>query len=114
MTTNKRSLRNWNIQALVHDLSTAWRLLWDPKVPSGLKLVLPVLAFLYMVSPIDLLPLNPIDDIAVLVLALRLFVQFATNNQPDPEPTPRSNWQSSPMDDENTIETTWRVIDNKR
>ena len=117
MTTNtsKRSLRNWNLQAIVHDLGVAWRLLWDPKVPNGLKLLLPLAAFLYMVSPLDLLPLNPIDDIAVLVLALRLFVQFATSNQPPPASTSANAWQpSSGDDDENTIETTWRVIDNKR
>ncbi len=114
--SSRQSMRNWNLQAIVRDLGTAWRLLWDPKVPSGLKLLLPLAALLYMVSPLDLLPFNPIDDIAILILAMRLFVQFATSNQPTPASSAVNNgWQQSPVDDdENTIETTWRVIDTKR
>ena len=105
-STPKRSMANWNLQAILRDLSAAWRLFWDPKVPMVLKLLLPVAALLYWVWPLDLIPGIPIDDIAVLILALRLFVQLASPN-PTNAPPP-----SAPPEDANTIDTTWRVIKN--
>lgn len=59
----------------------AWRLFSSPQVPAALKII-PVLAALYVVSPIDLLPdmalgLGQLDDIAILLLGLRLFTQLA-------------------------------------
>lgn len=53
----------------------AWRLLRDPRVGSKLKVTVPVLAALYVVSPIDLLPdlllgLGQIDDVGVVGLAV--------------------------------------------
>jgi uncharacterized membrane protein YkvA (DUF1232 family) len=62
---------------LLRDLTVAWRLLWDPRVPGLLKLLLPVLALIYLLSPLDLLPGLPFDDIAVLLAAARLFVALA-------------------------------------
>ncbi len=67
----------WTFGNIVRDLSIAWRLLWDPAVPALLKFSLPVLALLYWISPLDLLPGLPFDDLAVLLLAARLFVAMA-------------------------------------
>jgi uncharacterized membrane protein YkvA (DUF1232 family) len=103
-TTPRRSMGNWNLQAILRDLGVAWRLFWDPKVPVMLKLLLPVAAVIYWIWPIDLIPGIPLDDIAILILALRLFVQFAS---PDTPPPPAA---TPPNDDDNTIDTTWRVI----
>ncbi|RIK33040.1 MAG: hypothetical protein DCC55_35710 [Chloroflexi bacterium] len=97
-------MANWNLQAILRDLGAAWRLFWDPKVPALLKLLLPVAAVLYWVWPIDLIPGIPLDDIAILILALRLFVQVAS------PATPAPSAPSASADDENTIDTTWRVI----
>ena len=60
----------------------AWQLMRDPRVASATKVVLPVLAVLYLLSPIDLLPdvfpvLGQMDDLAVLALAVKLFVSLA-------------------------------------
>lgn len=97
-------MANWNLQAILRDLGAAWRLFWDPKVPVLFKLLLPVAAMIYWVWPIDLIPGIPLDDIAVLILALRLFVQLASpSTPPSPAATPAN-------DDDNTIDTTWRVI----
>lgn len=62
-------------------MRVAVRLLRDPRVPGIVKLI-PLLAVLYVLSPIDLLPdtipvLTQLDDVAVLLLALRMFVDLA-------------------------------------
>lgn len=53
----------------------AWRLLRDPRVASKLKTTVPILAALYVVSPVDLLPdlllgLGQVDDVGVVGLAV--------------------------------------------
>ncbi len=102
----------WNMTSLLRDVTTAWRLLQDPRVPSLLKLFLPIAALIYLISPFDLLP-GPFDDAVVLFVALRLFLQFAPaealrSAQAGANATPKSN-----HDDDNTIDTSWRVIDDK-
>jgi uncharacterized membrane protein YkvA (DUF1232 family) len=57
-----------------------WRLLGDRRVPVWPKLIIPA-TFVYIVSPIDLiadpiLGLGQIDDIAVLLIGLKLFVEL--------------------------------------
>lgn len=60
----------------------AWRLLLDRRVPAWQKAI-PVAAALYAISPIDLVPeafLGPfgiVDDLVVVVLALRAFNYLA-------------------------------------
>ncbi len=51
---------------------TAWLLFANPSVPVSLKII-PILAALYVVSPLDLVPdmalgLGQLDDLAVLIL----------------------------------------------
>ncbi len=59
-----------------------FRLLKDRRVPFRLKLI-PLIAFLYVISPIDFIPdlLVPIfgyvDDVAVLFLAFKIFVRLS-------------------------------------
>ena len=50
-------------------------LLQDNRVPIYLKLVPPVVA-IYIISPIDLIPGIPLDDIALAFLALALIIRF--------------------------------------
>lgn len=104
-----RGMSNWNLQAILRDIGAAWRLFWDPKVPTVLKLLLPVAALVYWLSPIDLLPLNPIDDIAVMILALRLFVQLVSPQDAQPNTASQAH-TARPADEENVIDTTWRVV----
>jgi len=55
-----------------------WSLFWDKRAPILPKLVL-LLAIIYFVSPLDLVPdfaipgLGYIDDLAILILSLRYF-----------------------------------------
>ena len=59
----------------------AWRLLKDPRVSLAYKLIIPGLAGLYLLFPADLLPdffpvLGQLDDLAVIALAVKLFIQL--------------------------------------
>lgn len=69
------------IKELWYQIQLVYRLMTDSEVPMYLKLM-PVLAIAYVVSPIDLVPgalfpgLGQLDDLTVLLLALRFFVGF--------------------------------------
>lgn len=76
-------------------------LMLDPKVPLLTKLI-PVLAVLYLLSPIDLIPdtvpfLTQIDDLAVLLIAARIFLELAPSDDAVDD------------DDPDTVDTTYRV-----
>jgi uncharacterized membrane protein YkvA (DUF1232 family) len=106
----------WSLTSLLRDLGAAWRLLWDPKVPGLLKLALPLFALVYWISPIDLLPGIPLDDLAVVLLAARLFVALAPkesiNQAFGGRARPTGGQPPHPEDDANVIDTTWRVLDD--
>ncbi len=75
----RRSLGFW--ADIVRYFRLAWRLWWDRRVPAGAKLV-PVLAVIYLLSPVDFVPdwllgLGQLDDLGALVLGVRLFVHLA-------------------------------------
>ncbi len=117
-STFQSATSGWTPAGIARDLAVAWRLLWDPRVPSMLKILLPMLAFLYWLSPIDLLPGMPFDDIALMIVALRLFVQLAPSDAVNHAFTGRSKYSEKggqpnyrTDDDANTVDTTWRVID---
>ncbi len=104
----------WNPIAIMRDMVTAVRLLADKRVSLMLKLALPGLALLYLFFPIDILPdiipgLGQLDDVAVVILLLRLFVQaapaFAVND---------ARGQVSGDDyDGRTVDGEWSVLDDE-
>ena len=62
---------------MLERLKLAWRLLRDPRVPLHVKAI-PVLALVYLLSPLDFIPdtligLGQLDDISILLGGLRLF-----------------------------------------
>ena len=66
--------------ALVKNLRLAWRLLRDPLVPIWTKMI-PLGAIGYLFLPTDLVPdiffvLGQLDDLGVLLLALRTFINL--------------------------------------
>jgi uncharacterized membrane protein YkvA (DUF1232 family) len=70
------------IAYLVRNLRLAWGLLLDARVPLLTKLIIPGLMALYILSPIDIIPdvlvgLGQLDDLAVLVLAVKLFIELS-------------------------------------
>lgn len=70
------------LKEMVRQLRLTWRLLWDGRVPLWTK-VIPPAVLAYVISPIDILPdfppmgLNQLDDLAVLLLGVRLFIELA-------------------------------------
>ena len=70
------------VGGLVKQSRLAWRLLRDSRVPGWVK-VIPVGALLYLISPIDLVPglilpgLGQVDDLVLLLLALKAFVDVS-------------------------------------
>src|SRR5687767_5032800 len=113
----RQSMPNgWNWTTILRDLVATWRLLWDPSVPALLKLMLPFLALIYVISPLDFMPLMPFDDIAVVMLAARLFVALAPRDSVERafgggSTAPNASRQAPPRQENGeVIETTWRVI----
>ncbi|HUT15005.1 MAG TPA: YkvA family protein [Anaerolineae bacterium] len=76
MAESKRDL-NW-FREMLNELRLAWRLLRDPLVPTWPKLV-PLAALAYILFPFDFVPdvfigLGQLDDVAVLLLGLKMFI----------------------------------------
>ena len=72
--------RPLSLRALIGQARLAIRLFREPRVPTALKAV-PVIALLYVLSPIDLVPdfipgLGQLDDLGVILAALELFVRL--------------------------------------
>jgi uncharacterized membrane protein YkvA (DUF1232 family) len=77
---NPRDFFAW-FRDFAYQLLISWQLIWDQRIPLSNKL-LPLIVLVYILSPIDLLPdafLGPgqLDDLAVFLLGLKLFVSLA-------------------------------------
>nr|HID15025.1 DUF1232 domain-containing protein [Anaerolineae bacterium] len=69
------------LQDIVRQARLAWRLFWDRRVPLWTKLIPPA-ALAYVLFPIDIIPdvalgLGQLDDIAVLLIGVKLFIELA-------------------------------------
>ncbi len=65
------------LRAIIDRMMLTWRMLRDPRVPLWAKII-PVAAAIYVLSPLDLIPdvligLGQLDDLGVLIGAMRLF-----------------------------------------
>jgi len=79
---NQTNDRGGLLAELLKQLNLVWKLLLDARVPASTKLLLPLMAFAYVIFPIDLIPdvlpvLGQLDDLAIVLLAVRLFVMLA-------------------------------------
>jgi uncharacterized membrane protein YkvA (DUF1232 family) len=110
MTTNQAPAGGTNrVSQLMNMGQSAWRLAQDPSVPLMLKFI-PILAVIYVISPIDLVPdvlpiVGQIDDVAILLLALGLFVRLAQ----DHAGTPAASTSGGPGSAAEDFTTTYRV-----
>ncbi|MFQ6101398.1 MAG: YkvA family protein [Anaerolineae bacterium] len=69
------------LQDVARQARLAWRLFWDKRVPLWTKLIPPA-ALAYVLFPVDIIPdvalgLGQLDDIAVLLLGTKLFIELA-------------------------------------
>jgi uncharacterized membrane protein YkvA (DUF1232 family) len=67
---------------VLNNLRLIARLAADTRVPAWIKVVIPALVAVYLVSPIDILPdvipgLGQLDDIAVILLGIKLFIDMS-------------------------------------
>jgi uncharacterized membrane protein YkvA (DUF1232 family) len=66
--------------ALFGEVRLAWRLMREPRVALAAKAV-PVLAMLYVVSPLDFVPdvlpvLGQMDDLGILIVSVKAFLRL--------------------------------------
>jgi len=59
-----------------------WRLMKDDRVPTWVKVAIPVLIATYFISPIDVIPdfllgLGQLDDLGVILFGMSLIVRFS-------------------------------------
>lgn len=78
--TDANALLVW-VRDAARQVRLAWRLFWDQRVPMWTKLIPPI-ALGYVLFPIDIIPdvavgLGQLDDVAVLLLGLKLFIELA-------------------------------------
>ena len=100
------------IRELLRSGQLAWRLISDSRVSWSLKLI-PFLALVYFVSPIDLVPdfiipgFGSLDDLAVMAIALRFFIRLA----PPELVREHSGRGAAVASDDETISADYRVND---
>ncbi len=96
----------WRPSDIMRDVQRAGQLLASRNVPLALKLILPLGAAIYWFFPLDLLPGLPFDDIAIVLLAMKLFVSMG-----DAAFDRGASSDAAGTGDEPTVDTTWHVVD---
>lgn len=67
------------ISGLIYQVTLIFRLMRDPRINPLLK-VLPIAALIYLLTPIDLVPINPLDDGLVLWIGGALFIALCPSD----------------------------------
>jgi uncharacterized membrane protein YkvA (DUF1232 family) len=103
------------IAYLLRNLRLAWKLLLDSRIPVLTKLIIPGLMGLYILSPIDIIPdalfgLGQLDDLAVFVLAVKLFIELSPNEIVQEHLRSLTGGGSTPRPD---IESEGEVVDGE-
>lgn len=94
---------------LVRNARLTWRLLKDKRVSPLLKAIVPG-TLVYLVLPADLIPdmllgLGQVDDLAMILLGLRLFLQLC------PGDIVAEHVRQLSGGDSDTVDVTYRVLD---
>jgi len=104
---------------LFQNAQLVWRLLLDQRVSFTSKMLLPG-AFLYFASPIDAIPdifvsffgLGYLDDLAIIVIAVRMFVAMAPKNVVAEHLAAMKGHRQARTDD-TVIDSSFRVVHDK-
>jgi uncharacterized membrane protein YkvA (DUF1232 family) len=103
------------------NLRLTWKLLRDPKVAPYAKVVLPILAIVYLILPIDLIPdvilgLGQVDDAGVITFLGYLLVNFVRRAGLSTllQETRRPRTTSRPASAEQIIDATYHVVSDPR
>lgn len=120
---NSASDRTGILSQLFDQFGLAWKLFLDGRVPALNKLLLPLLVLAYFIFPVDFLPdfipgLGQLDDLAVVLVAIRLFVMLAPKDVVSQyrtpvtsDETPASAGWTQPPPEGNVVDATYRLKD---
>ena len=89
---------------IIKNIKLIWRLLNDGRISPWLKMIIPA-TLLYLLFPVDIVPdlvpgLGQLDDIAVILLGLKFFVEMC------PEEIVRQH-----LDELASVVSPWRVVE---
>lgn len=89
---------------IIKNIKLIWRLLNDRRVSSWVKMIVPA-TLLYLLSPVDIIPdiapgLGQLDDIAIILLGLKLFVEMC------PDEVVHQH-----LDELASVASPWRVVE---
>lgn len=92
-----------------------YRLFTNPQVPLWAK-VIPPLTVIYLLSPVDFVPdpvlgLGQMDDLAVLLLGAKLFIELCPTDVV--ERIRHELIYGRPREDDEVVDATYRVIDDE-
>jgi len=111
------------VSAITRNLRLIWRLMMDRRVPLSLKMIVPA-TLLYLISPVDLAPdlflgLGQLDDVAIVLLGLALFLQLCPRaivqqhlREIYSTATRHGATQDGSSEEGNYIETAYQVMEN--
>ncbi len=102
------------VARLINTLRLVFRLMKDSRIPTFPKLIIPA-AILYALSPIDLIPdmilgLGQIDDIAVLVFSVSLFIEMCPPDIVAEHRRALAAGTKSAVQEEDVVEGSYRVV----
>ena len=105
------------LTGMLKRLQLTWMLMADSRVPFLTKLVPPV-ALLYLISPVDFIPaaifpvLGGLDDLGVVLLGLALFIKLAPQDVVQDYLFKLEYGDGDiDLDDDDVVDTTYSVID---
>lgn len=112
VVNNKLNRGGSRLLAFGNEFKRAAGMFTNPRVPLYLKLLLPVGAALYWFWPMDLLPGIPIDDVAVLLIALRLFLSLGERFlQGNSEAGAATEGDAPASGDTQVVDGTWQAVE---
>ncbi len=112
--TNKRPR---TINELLENAQIAWKLIRDPRLSPWIRFGLPLLAGLYLVMPIDIIPdaflgLGQLDDLAIIWIAMQLLLRLAPDEIVAQYRSGANAGSSKPQPSpDDVVDANYRVID---
>ena len=106
------------MENIIKQFQLVWLLLRDNRVSMWAKSVVPM-SLIYTISPIDFIPdvilgLGQLDDLGVILLGLTLFVKLSPQDVVEfyrKQIEYGGSDELPSIDDDDTVDTTYRVID---
>lgn len=100
---------------IFRQIKVVWQLMIDPEVSLWVKLIPPI-AVLYVLSPIDLVPdpilgLGQLDDLAVLLIAVKLFTEMSSSHA-GRRARGETTGEAPPYPENEVVDASYRVIDD--